>query len=182
MLTDSGPAKTVEFDCREPSIGVAGGLDDQFNGEGRPIAGLGDLRDIDGCHLEKGRVDVLWRREKELKAFARLANRFVWSRHEQHRWSRPDFGRISVSFVREIDGRFRRSLTAASGRTETCGTAKTGRLRICLTERAFVGVSNERLFTTLGRRGNGLPSLKGAPTLGSCLRHLCRGTSKLTSA
>jgi hypothetical protein len=56
-------------------------------------------------------------------------------------------------------------------RTETCGIAKTGRLRLCLTERAFVGVRSERLFTTLGRRGDRLPSLKGAPTLGGCLRH-----------
>lgn len=55
--------------------------------------------------------------------------------------------------------------------TETCSIVRTGRLRLCLTERAFAGARTERLFTTLGRRGHRLPGLKGTPTLGGCLRH-----------
>ena len=42
MLTDSGRAKTVEYDCREPPISATGGLDNEFNGQGRPIAVLRD--------------------------------------------------------------------------------------------------------------------------------------------
>ena len=39
---------------------------------------------------------------------------------------------IDVSFLCEIDGRFRKSLKAARGQTETCSSAKAGRLRTCL--------------------------------------------------
>ncbi len=38
MLTDSGHAKTLEYDCREPSISAADGLRSKFDGQSRPIA------------------------------------------------------------------------------------------------------------------------------------------------
>jgi hypothetical protein len=38
MLTDSGRAKTLEYDCREPSINAADGLGSKFDGQSRPIA------------------------------------------------------------------------------------------------------------------------------------------------
>jgi hypothetical protein len=48
MLTDSGHAKTLEYDCREPSISAADGLGSKFDGQSRPIADVHAAPDLSG--------------------------------------------------------------------------------------------------------------------------------------
>jgi len=53
MLTDSGHAKTLEYDSRAPSISAADGLGSKFDGQSRPIAviapGRQNYLNVDSC-------------------------------------------------------------------------------------------------------------------------------------